>query len=467
MNRARTNPYALIAVSSSLLLVGCLERELKPLNPCLVSSVAATIAGRQHRQGRPACSWSTTRTRWPRSRPRCASSSVRMIKVLTTGDREPTASTTSRPRRTCTSASSRATWASSASATSTSCMNFGDDGILLNTPSRDVPNCRSDIPSSCRSRRGKDDPIRTADDFACIATLGTDGCGFEQQLEAPLKALWPAIDPMPRTARIGSRSPATSTASARRATATGENAGFLRTGADGRCRCSRSSWSPTRRTARAGDTQTLQPVTPIRQSAGDAGPQPALLLQPGAPLPARALRQGLQGAAPGARESRDLRRHRRRAAGARRARGLRARELGRQGAARRVLRGHPGPPCHAGAGRHRAYRRRRRRSLVPSCRNGASKAYPPRRIVEVARGFGANGTVHSICQNDFGPAIDAIIEVIARQLGAVCLPRPLVRNKDGMVGCNVVWELPPSERARRRARRSHAMRSRSCAARGA
>ena len=30
-----------------------------------------------------------------------------------------------------------------------------------------------------------------------MATLGIDGCGFEQQLEAGLKALWPMNDPMP------------------------------------------------------------------------------------------------------------------------------------------------------------------------------------------------------------------------------------------------------------------------------
>jgi hypothetical protein len=86
-------------------------------------------------------------------------------------------------------------------------------------------------------------------------------------------------------------------------------------------------------------------------------------------------------------------------------------------------------------------------SLAPSCsrrdRSGqTSTAFPPRRIVEVARGFGENGVVQSICQEDFGPAMDAIIEVIARQLGAVCLPRALVRKSTGLVGCNVVWELP-------------------------
>jgi hypothetical protein len=37
--------------------------------------------------------------------------------------------------------------------------------------------------------------------------------------------------------------------------------------------------------------------------------------------------------------------------------------------------------------------------------------------------------------------------VIARQLGAVCLPRPLIRKSDGMVNCNVVWELPRADQA--------------------
>jgi hypothetical protein len=73
-----------------------------------------------------------------------------------------------------------------------------------------------------------------------------------------------------------------------------------------------------------------------------------------------------------------------------------------------------------------------------------SGAAPPRRIVEVARGFGKNGVVQSICQDDFGPALDAIIQVIGADLADVCLPRSLVRKVDGTVGCNVVWELPPA-----------------------
>jgi hypothetical protein len=85
--------------------------------------------------------------------------------------------------------------------------------------------------------------------------------------------------------------------------------------------------------------------------------------------------------------------------------------------------------------------------LSPSCmhvdRTGqVATAAPARRIVDVAAGFGENGIVQSICQDDFGPAMDAIIAVIAKKLGSVCLPRALVRGSDGKVACDVVWELP-------------------------
>jgi hypothetical protein len=84
-------------------------------------------------------------------------------------------------------------------------------------------------------------------------------------------------------------------------------------------------------------------------------------------------------------------------------------------------------------------------NLRPSCDRGPeAEAYPPRRIVQVAKGFGENGIIQSICQESFRPAMDAIVDVIAKRLGAVCLPRPLVRNSDGLVECNVIWELPPT-----------------------
>jgi hypothetical protein len=52
-------------------------------------------------------------------------------------------------------------------------------------------------------------------------------------------------------------------------------------------------------------------------------------------------------------------------------------------------------------------------NLVPSCVTPTTNATPPRRIVDVARGFGKNGRVQSICDADFAPAVDAILDMLA------------------------------------------------------
>jgi hypothetical protein len=81
-------------------------------------------------------------------------------------------------------------------------------------------------------------------------------------------------------------------------------------------------------------------------------------------------------------------------------------------------------------------------NLRTSCNTASGKAYPPRRIVEVARQLGENGIVQSICQSDFTPALDTIIELIATKIGAMCVPRPLIRTSSGKVSCSMLWELP-------------------------
>jgi hypothetical protein len=40
-----------------------------------------------------------------------------------------------------------------------------------------------------------------------------------------------------------------------------------------------------------------------------------------------------------------------------------------------------------------------------------STAFLPRRSISLTKGFGQNAIVQSICQDDFGPAMDAIIDV--------------------------------------------------------
>ena len=64
----------------------------------------------------------------------------------------------------------------------------GDDGILSTAMASD---CTDSLPRFLRFGPG-DDPEAFARDASCKVRLGTDGCGFEQQLEAALKALLPA-----------------------------------------------------------------------------------------------------------------------------------------------------------------------------------------------------------------------------------------------------------------------------------
>ncbi len=70
---------------------------------------------------------------------------------------------------------------------------FGDDGCFRNTPSRTVPGCPAYYSERWLSRNpanaGSYSPDQMADDFACIGTLGIDGCGFEQPLKAMRKAV--------------------------------------------------------------------------------------------------------------------------------------------------------------------------------------------------------------------------------------------------------------------------------------
>ncbi|MBN1774283.1 MAG: hypothetical protein JXB32_23690 [Deltaproteobacteria bacterium] len=67
----------------------------------------------------------------------------------------------------------------------------GDDGCLLHAPSGTVPDCATEYPTFlARDPLNATDylPERLAADFACLATLGTNGCGFEQPLEAMRRA---------------------------------------------------------------------------------------------------------------------------------------------------------------------------------------------------------------------------------------------------------------------------------------
>jgi len=81
--------------------------------------------------------------------------------------------------------------------------------------------------------------------------------------------------------------------------------------------------------------------------------------------------------------------------------------------------------------------------LTPACIGGVDDfAVPGRRIVETAKGLAESNTgvgtvVASICAADYAPALNAIVDRIAAALRQLCLPRPLNRNSEDLVGCEV------------------------------
>ena len=73
---------------------------------------------------------------------------------------------------------------------------FGDDGVLRTQGRTDITGCMATYPSFLAfDPAGSVTPADFAADFACVAEVGTGGCGFEQQLEATLKAITPSTAP--------------------------------------------------------------------------------------------------------------------------------------------------------------------------------------------------------------------------------------------------------------------------------
>ncbi len=93
---------------------------------------------------------------------------------------------------------------------------FGDDGVLRTVGSTSLMGCAPSYPSFLAYAPGDGStPDQLAADFGCLAAAGTSGCGFEQQLEAGLKAVTPSTS-------------ATTFTAGTRGHGDTENAGFLR-----------------------------------------------------------------------------------------------------------------------------------------------------------------------------------------------------------------------------------------------
>jgi hypothetical protein len=310
------------------------------------------------------------------------------------------------------------------------CDGLGDDGIMnpregwMIGPPPEVPGCQATYQSRFLSyRAGVDDPAQTANDLACTAMLGEDGCGFEQQLESALKALWPKVDPMPVNGR--NRITFLGDASGFGVTGHGDNAnaGFLRndpvTGLSliAIVMLTDEEDCSSKTTEHFTPAHYLQPNDPLAMQDLNLrcfyNPQNLYAieryingfkaLRPG--NESLVLFAAIVGVPPDLVEPEDYQRTDWTNADQRDAfySQILADERMQQ-----VI--DPVRPAMQG------------QNLIPSCHSDRGMAYPPRRIVETARGFGENGTVQSICQADFGPAVGAILARIGERLRDPCPP---------------------------------------------
>jgi hypothetical protein len=242
----------------------------------------------------------------------------------------------------------------------------------------------------------------------CMARLGTDGCGFEQQLEAGLKALWPSSDDgvtfLPGVNGEGANG---------HGDGDGANAGFLR------------------------DDSLLIVITLTDEddcSRIDNGIlRPPAFLEAGDPL----LSQGLNlrcHANPDALY--DVERY---------VAGLKALRAYHDLVMFFAIAGMPPESVNDSTVAGYSFEDRSEReafydallahpmmqptsdtqgtespdddTLVPVCDTPIGRAYPAQRLVQVARDFGVNGMVQSICEPDFSGPMSTILRSIGRRLG--------------------------------------------------
>ncbi|HKP61716.1 MAG TPA: hypothetical protein VJV78_33530 [Polyangiales bacterium] len=437
---------------------GCLDRELKPLNPCLVSGVTRKVAVTNvdyvdllfvvDNSGSMRQEQGSLREQFPK-----------LISTLTTGKKS-NGETFPPVKDLHLGVVSTDMGLVGIPNNYPGCNtdrhvnHGGDDGLLLH-PGNAGPGCAANYPPFLSFVEGKDKPEQIATDFGCIANLGTTGCGFEMPFEAALKALWPknyvdadgdvfppaknpilflATNEEGRYGHGDTPPPA-------------GNGGFLRNDrTKGVSLIAIIVVSDEEDCSSKSDVHfrsTNDPNDPLSKQ----GINLRCFYNPQDLFDVDRYIKGYQGLRPGAEQlvifgaivgvPSDL----------------------VSAEAREQVQFDDATARDAYYDSILADTRMQERpmnenipsiaNLAPSCTRldklgENSTAFPPRRSIQLAKGFGQNAIVQSICQDDFGPAMDAIIDVIAKQLGAVCLPRPLVRKSDGSVGCNVVWELPPA-----------------------
>ncbi len=267
-----------------------------------------------------------------------------------------------------------------------SCVGLGQDGTFVRPGETELAGCEASYPGFL-AYDGSKAALATVDTVACVPVVGTGGCGFEQPLEAALKALWPAgDDSVSFLAGAGHGED--------------ENAGFLR-------------------------PDSLLVVVVVTDEDDCSVSDPAIFTPPAMLPPESDLAQiGLNARCalstsllyPTARYED----------------GLRALRPDNDNLIFAVIAGIPqalvpesGEPDYAAVlddptmqvqVDDRGTPNVSDDKIVPACAGADGEATPPRRLVEIASGFGANGVLSSICADDFGETAGRLIRAIGTRL---------------------------------------------------
>ncbi len=259
---------------------------------------------------------------------------------------------------------------------------FGDDGLLRRSSTSGDPMCPLMLPAFLTyDPMDGVMPAAFAREAACLTTTGTGGCGFEQQLEAVLKAVTPSTSPI-RFFRDT------------RGHGDGPHRRFVRP----------DSILVVVMVTDENDCSALDPgIFDPRSDRYSADLNLRCFSYPTALHPIERYVDGLLA--------------------------LRASEPGRLVYA--TIAGIP--PDRTGSSAEEILADPRMREmrdpetpgdLAPSCTDAErGVAYPPRRLLEVGIGLSARGarTVHlSICQDDFSPAVSTVLEEIAAAARPIC-----------------------------------------------
>jgi hypothetical protein len=255
--------------------------------------------------------------------------------------------------------------------------NFGDDGVLRTSGNTAISGCNATYPPFLSFNPSTDEPRAFANEVSCVAVTGTGGCGFEQPLEAILKAVTPSTQG-PSGRFDGTFSMGTV------GHADGANAGFLRPDAD-----LAIVLLTKEEDCSALDPELFNPSSSVY--SGDLNLR--CFSFPGAVQPFERYADGLTA-------GRDARRiHFLPIVGV---------PDEAAGSDFEAILAHPDMQEMIDPSMPTRLR--------PSCNiPGIGFAFPPRRIVEVGRLLDAEGasvSIQSICQADFTPAIDALITLL-------------------------------------------------------